>query len=302
MASPRPARSLPLAVPRPNSAQNVTSAHNYGIVKAGDGGNGGRGKDGTGGSDTADNSAPTTGTYGFKQALKNSSGQEIKVNNKLVYIGGAAGAGGIAYLYDTTETGKNPETGENPNNGSAGQAGSRGNDGWGGLNLYKYVTKDTHTGVEVTTRRIAEYHVAFKGYVDDTISASDTNGEPYTRDMYSHAGVEGSKISILTSKIIVSPVGRYQPDGGNYDYAVYNESNVYLRVEADINVYYLVFHFDNKNLGTVIWTGSIRVRVNSGNMFANNLEFNRYCNTEITSSNCSWIEFANTGEVNYKNS
>ena len=102
------------------SSQNVSSAHNYGIVKAGDGGNGGRSWDGDGGTDS------TTLSGSLTNGKKGGSQQSN------------AGAAGDIYSYGTK--------GIDPNNTNAlqsseGKAGQRGNDGWAGINLYGYTFK-----------------------------------------------------------------------------------------------------------------------------------------------------------------
>ena len=94
------------------SSQNVTSANNYGIVKAGDGGNGGRGFDGVGGSDKTDGTAPTTGIIG------GSEGEQ-----------GKPGSAYVALQDDTLSKCSNALKSE------IGKKGKKGNSGWGGLNL-----------------------------------------------------------------------------------------------------------------------------------------------------------------------
>ena len=109
------------------SSQNVTSANNYGIVKAGDGGNGGRGADGVGSGDTATGETP---------GVRISQGD-----------GGKAGSEGKAYIAEAKII--------NGNSGNPGKGGVAGNEAWIGLNFkffhnsfrkeYKYlgVEKDT---------------------------------------------------------------------------------------------------------------------------------------------------------------
>ncbi len=109
------------------SSQNVTSAHNYGIVKAGDGGNGGRGADGVGSGDTATGETP-----GVRTSQRD---------------GGKAGSEGKAYIAEAKII--------NGNSGNPGKGGVAGNEAWIGLNFkffhnsfrkeYKYlgVEKDT---------------------------------------------------------------------------------------------------------------------------------------------------------------
>ena len=109
------------------SSQNVTSANNYGIVKAGDGGNGGRGADGVGSGDTA-----TGDTPGVRTSQRD---------------GGKAGSEGKAYIAEAKII--------NGNSGNPGKGGVAGNEAWIGLNFkffhnsfrkeYKYlgVEKDT---------------------------------------------------------------------------------------------------------------------------------------------------------------
>ena len=94
------------------SSQNVTSANNYGIVKAGDGGNGGRGFDGVGGSDKTDGTAPTTGIIGGSE--------------------GEQGKPGSAYLASQDDT---LSKCSNALKSEIGKKGKKGNSGWGGLNL-----------------------------------------------------------------------------------------------------------------------------------------------------------------------
>ena len=119
VGSRRPARSARPPAHR-ISSQNVSSAHNYGIVKAGDGGNGGRSWDGDGGTDS------TTLSGSLTNGKKGGSQQSN------------AGAAGDIYSYGTK--------GIDPNNTNAlqsseGKAGQRGNDGWAGINLYGYTFK-----------------------------------------------------------------------------------------------------------------------------------------------------------------
>ena len=93
------------------STKNVTSAHNYGIVKAGDGGNGGRGFDGIGSADTTDDNAP---------------GARISKTD-----GGAAGEGGSFYIMGGSSA-------IEENKGNSGKAGVAGNEAWIGLNFKYY--------------------------------------------------------------------------------------------------------------------------------------------------------------------
>ena len=94
------------------SSQNVTSANNYGIVKAGDGGNGGRGADGVGG----------------KDSIKK---EDAPINGTQNGTGGDKGTAGTAYLFNKTEQATNGKDGKN------------GNTGWNGLNFHKYTHKDS---------------------------------------------------------------------------------------------------------------------------------------------------------------
>ena len=121
---PRSLRSLSRAH---ISSQNVTSANNYGIVKAGDGGNGGRSWDGYGGHDgTTAASTNTNGSVGNSEISK-------------------AGSAGIIYSYDTQVIDPNSST--NALKSSEGKAGQRGNDGWAGINLYGYTFKKHKEGI-----------------------------------------------------------------------------------------------------------------------------------------------------------
>lgn len=104
------------------SSQNVTSAHNYGIVKAGDGGNGGRGADGVGGADAT----------------------ALIQDNKLVSIsngtngkdGGHGQEAGKVYIAQDTLCNEN-----NFIPSSKGTDGAGGNNGWAGVDLYAYTFK-----------------------------------------------------------------------------------------------------------------------------------------------------------------
>ena len=115
---PRSLRSLSRAH---ISSQNVTSANNYGIAKAGDGGNGGRSWDGYGGND------------GTTAAYTNTNGS---VGNSII---SKAGAAGDIYSYGTNVI--DPNSSANALKSSIGKAGQRGNDGWAGINLYGYTFK-----------------------------------------------------------------------------------------------------------------------------------------------------------------
>ena len=126
VGSRRPARSA-RSPARRISSQNVTSAQNYGIVKAGDGGNGGRGADGVGSGDTETGETP---------GVRTSKGD-----------GGKAGSEGEAYIAEAKKI--------DGNTGNPGKGGVAGNEAWIGLNFkffhnsfrkeYKYlgVERDT---------------------------------------------------------------------------------------------------------------------------------------------------------------
>ena len=115
---PRSLRSLSRAH---ISSQNVTSAQNYGIVKAGDGGNGGRGFDGTGAADKKDHAAIGSYTAGTSK--------------------GNAGNAGVIYSYGTNSI--KPDSSANAIKSNAGKVGADGNTGWNGLNFHKYTHKDS---------------------------------------------------------------------------------------------------------------------------------------------------------------
>ena len=140
------------------SSQNVTSAQNYGIVKAGDGGNGGRGADGVGGTDsTKKENAPINGAQNG--------------------TGGGKGIAGTAYLFNKTEQATNGKDGKN------------GNGCWGGLNLNKYEVSKTKT--VAVSNRLCDYSngvwLEDRDILQETIyrHATGTNGKPTTNTIES---------------------------------------------------------------------------------------------------------------------
>lgn len=104
------------------SSQNVTSANNYGIVKAGDGGNGGRGADGVGGADA-------TALIQDNKLVSISNG----INGK---DGGHGQEAGKVYITQGTLCNEN-----NFIPSSKGTDGAGGNNGWAGVDLYAYTFK-----------------------------------------------------------------------------------------------------------------------------------------------------------------
>ena len=116
---PRSLRSLSRAH---ISSQNVTSANNYGIVKAGDGGNGGRGADGVGGADA-------TALIQDNKLVSISNG----INGK---DGGHGQEAGKVYITQGTLCNEN-----NFIPSSKGTDGAGGNNGWAGVDLYAYTFK-----------------------------------------------------------------------------------------------------------------------------------------------------------------
>ena len=159
--SRRPARSA-RSPARRISSQNVTSAHNYGIVKAGDGGNGGRGLDGKGGSDKTDGSAPISGTRAG--------------------AGGKAGAAGVAYLNNSENV-----------NALPGEAGLYGNLAWGGLNLHKYETK--YTSTSTVSKKLCDYSEGV-WLVDKEILLQDIFWHAYVSDGEATTSKSTSKVIV----------------------------------------------------------------------------------------------------------
>lgn len=147
------------------SSQNVPSANNYGIVKAGDGGNGGRGADGVGSGDTATGETP---------GVRTSQGD-----------GGKAGSEGKAYIAEAKII--------NGNSGNPGKGGVAGNEAWIGLNFkffhnsfgraYKYlgVEKDTWYKSDTVNYRDSAnneqiLNFGFKLYITRSKNSCDADG------------------------------------------------------------------------------------------------------------------------------
>ncbi len=147
------------------SSQNVTSAQNYGIVKAGDGGNGGRGADGVGSGDTETGETP---------GVRTSQGD-----------GGKAGSEGEAYIAEAKKI--------DGNTGNPGKGGVAGNEAWIGLNFkffhnsfrkeYKYlgVEKDTWYKSDTVKYRDSAnneqiLNFGFKLYITRSKNSCDADG------------------------------------------------------------------------------------------------------------------------------
>ncbi len=158
LVGPRRPRSLRSLSRAHISSQNVTSANNYGIVKAGDGGNGGRGADGVGG----------------KDSIKK---EDAPINGTQNGTGGDKGTAGTAYLFNKEEKATNGKDGKN------------GNGCWGGLNLNKYEVSKTKT--VAVSNRLCDYSngvwLEDRDILQETIyrHATGTNGEASTNTIES---------------------------------------------------------------------------------------------------------------------